>query len=71
MALLQIILMIVQAIPTIIKIVEMLRERMKDMPKEQRKAHTVELKGILQRFRAHRDARRATAEVEQLVKKLG
>ncbi len=65
-----IIMAIVQAIPTIIKLIEMLRDLMKNRSKEEKKIVGARLKGILARWRENRDSKQAAAEVEALIREV-
>ena len=63
-----IIMAIIQAIPSVIKLVQMIRDLLKNRTKEERAMRRVQLKGILARWREHRDSKETARELEVLLK---
>ncbi len=67
---LTIILAIIQAIPSILKLIQMIRDLLKGQPKEVRAAAAHELGDMLTRWRQHRNSDRTAGEVEGLLSRL-
>ena len=58
---------IIQAIPTVIKLIEMLRDLMKDRTVAERRVVSGELRGVMKRWRSHRDSKRAADEIAAVI----
>lgn len=67
---LAILLAIVQAIPTIIKLVQMIRDLLKDRSNEEKRLVAGELRGILARWRANRNTLQAADDLEGILSRL-
>lgn len=67
---LSIILAVIQAIPALFKIIEMIRDALKDRPAEVRSMYAAEMKGILGRWKQDGDTAKATGEMQSLLNTL-
>lgn len=67
MAWLTAILAIIQAIPTIIKIVQMLRDAMKDQPAATRAQYSKEIKGAITQWRVDGDTPKAVGNLKDVL----